>query len=155
MMRLVRLVGVSARGLRGLRLVLGRRGVVSLVIVTMFVVVMGAAILTVLEPELTDEGYWSNVQWAVVTVLTLRYVGLETGWGDAVNLAFILMGVALRASLAASIAAYFIGTDRDRLEKEILASVMRLEQTLSEVIVLRQAAAGSEDTAKSDTLRDG
>jgi voltage-gated potassium channel len=130
--RLFRLLAVTGRGLHALRLVLGRRGLLYVVAVSVFLVFAGGAFLSSVEPEQVEGGFWSGVWWAVVTVTTVGYgdVYPKTGQGRAVAVALMLAGVGLLATVAASIAAYFVGTQEDDALARIDARLERIERAL-------------------------
>lgn len=126
LLRLSRIAAAGAKGLQASRAILGRQGVLSLLVVAGLMVVTSAGILTLAESSLQEAGYGSNVWWSAVTLLILRYAALESAWADAANLALIVIGVALRAVLAASIAAYFIGQERQTPLEQKLEHVEQL-----------------------------
>ena len=71
--RVIQVVAVAGRAAPALHATVGRRGFLYVVGLVLLVVVAGAGILTIVEPE--TAGFWEAIWWALVTTTT---VGL---WG--------------------------------------------------------------------------
>jgi voltage-gated potassium channel len=130
--RLVRLGAVGARGVRALRQALGRKGLVYIGAVVVFLVLIGGGLLSILEPENVKGGFWSGIWWAVVTVTTVGYgdIAPTTPEGRVIAAFLMVAGIGLVATLAASVAAYFVGQTENSELKEILTRLERIEGIL-------------------------
>ncbi len=114
LLRLARVPVALLRGLYALRVAVGRPGLVYLAAVNAFLILAGGALLHMVEPEKIDGGVWDGMWLAIVTATTVGYGDIApTGpWGRAIAVVLMLAGVGLVSTLAASIAAYFVGQDR-------------------------------------------
>lgn len=131
--RLVRLVAVATKGIRALRSALGQKGLVYVGSVALLLVFIGGGLLSIVEPQ-TVGGLWSGIWWAVVTITTVGYGDISpiTTTGRVVGVVLMLVGIGLVATLAASIAAYFVGQDEDPRLEEINQRLARIEGLLEE-----------------------
>ena len=137
--RLIRLLAVSSRGLGALKIVLGRKGLVYVAAVAAFVIFAGGGLLTVLEPDVTEEHFGNGLWWAVVTTTTVGYgdIAPETGGGRLIAVVLMCVGIGLIATLAASIAAYFVesgDTPETHAElADVREQLARIETMLAEL----------------------
>lgn len=136
--RVIRLLRLS-RGLRGIRLfrvitsfrrsmasvggLLGRRGFGYVVILTLIVVVLGAAGMVAFESEVDSpvapKTFWSALWWTAMLVTT---IGSEY-WpqsveGKLLTLILSIYSVAVFGYIAATIATYFIGQETQTTSSE-------------------------------------
>jgi voltage-gated potassium channel len=137
-LRLLRLLAVASRGLRGLQLALGRKGLIYVAAVTGVLVITGATVLSLIEPEAVAGGFWSGIWWAIVTATTVGYgdIAPVTAIGRLVAVVLMLAGVGLVATLAASIAAYFVGREEEEsapVSSSIEARLSRIERLLEQL----------------------
>ena len=133
LIRLVRLVIVLWIGLRSLRHVLGRRGLMYVGVTSGFIIMTGSLLLYFLEPE-TVHGDVAEAIWrAVTTVTTVGYgdVMPVTLWGRLVAVVVMVTGIALFSTLAAAIAAYFVGQDENAKRDHLSERLGRIEALLS------------------------
>lgn len=114
LLRLLRIPVALLRGLKALRLAIGRPGLIYLAAVNVFLILAGGSLLHMVEPEKVKGGVWDGVWLAIVTATTVGYGDIAPvgPWGRAIAVVLMLAGVGLVSTLAASIAAYFIGQDR-------------------------------------------
>ncbi|MDQ7841389.1 MAG: ion channel [bacterium] len=114
LLRLLRIPVVLLRGLKALRLAIGRPGLVYLAAVNVFLILAGGVLLHMVEPEKVKGGVLDGMWLAIVTATTVGYGDIAPvgPWGRAIAVVLMLAGVGLVSTLAASIAAYFIGQDR-------------------------------------------
>ena len=118
LLRVIRVVAVFGRATPALRATVGRTGFLYIAGLVLFVVVAGAGVLTMVEPD--TAGFWEAIWWALVTTTTVGYgdIAPVSLPGRVIAVALMIFGISLIASLSASIAAYFIETDSDgRLER--------------------------------------
>jgi voltage-gated potassium channel len=129
---LLRLIIVVRRGLMALRSSVGRQGFLYMAGVAAFLVVAAGAILSLLEPETVPGGFGEGIWWALVTVTTVGYgdIAPKTIGGRMLAVALMLIGVGLISTLAASIAAYFVGQDGGIDQKRIEERLDRIESLL-------------------------
>jgi voltage-gated potassium channel len=132
--RLLRLLGFSARGFIALRYILARRGLTYVVMLTALLVVVGGGVLSLIEPDSVDGGFGSGIWWALVTTTTVGYgdIAPETTPGRLVAAVLMLMGIGLISTLAASVAAYFVGQEEGPDLGEINERLERIEALLRE-----------------------
>ena len=128
--RVIRIVAVIGRATPALRATVARTGFLYIVGLVVFVVVAGAGVLTLVEPE--TAGFWDALWWALVTTTTVGYgdIAPVSLPGRVIAVALMICGISLIASLSASIAAYFIETDSDWRLERIEARLERLEHAL-------------------------
>ena len=132
LIRLLRLAAVVTVALPALKATLARKGLVYLVAVTVVVVAAGAGALTAVEPSLKGD-FWSGLWFAVVTTTTVGYgdISPTTVPGRLIAVVLMVIGIGLTATLAASVAAYFVGQDADSDTKRILSRLERIEELLA------------------------
>lgn len=128
--RVLRGLAVEARGLQALGAVFVRRGLLYLVASAVVLVLTGGALMAVIEPETVQGGVWAGLWWAIRTVLGHGDAAPSSPEGRIVETALILVGVGLVGTLAASIAAYFVGQDEANRLREIDARLERIEALL-------------------------
>ena len=133
--RLLRLVGVTIRGLHALKATLGRRGLIYMVAVTLVLVFGGGAALSLIEPESVPGGFWTGVWWGIVTATTVGYgdVSPVTWGGRLIAVALMIAGVGLVATVAAAVAAYFVGKEEGSELADIKEQLARMEAALDEI----------------------
>lgn len=130
LIRVILVIAVIGRATPALRATVGRTGFLYIAGTVVFVVVSGAGVLTIVEPE--TAGFWDALWWALVTTTTVGYgdIAPVSLPGRVIAVALMICGISLIASLSASIAAYFIESDSDWRLERIEARLERLEQTL-------------------------
>ena len=81
------------------------------------------------------ESFWSGVWWAVVTATTVGYgdIAPTSPGGRAIAVVLMLVGVGLVATLAAAIAAYFVGKDDESESQAVEQRLERIEAVLEEI----------------------
>jgi voltage-gated potassium channel len=138
LLRLIRLVAFGARLATALKATTGRRGFVYVCALFILLVVMAGAIMSLVEPQTVKGNLWDGIWWAVVTATTVGYGDISpvTPGGRLVAVALMLFGIGLTATLAASVAAYFVKQDSGSELDEVIARLDRVERLL-----LRQRAS--------------
>lgn len=133
--RLLRLILITIRGLKALRVVLGRPGLVYVGAVSAVVILGGGGAVVVLEPETVKGDFWNGIWWAVVTASTVGYGDVVPGSveGKVVAIAVMLGGIGLVSTLAASITAYFVGQDESTQLEALDERLKRIEGMLQEL----------------------
>ena len=128
--RVIRIVAVLSRAVPALRATVGRTGFLYVAGLVLFVVIAGAGVMTIVEPETAD--FWEAIWWALVTTTTVGYgdIAPVTLLGRVIAVGLMVCGISLIASLSASIAAYFIEADSDGRQERIEMSLERLEARL-------------------------
>ena len=128
--RILRLFLVAIKGLRMMKVVVSQRGFVYVLSVTTMLVVVAAQLLHMLEPM--PGGFADGLWWAVVTTTTVGYGDItpKTLAGRFVAVMLMLAGTALIATVAASVSAYFVGTERTEEYEDLKARLRRIERML-------------------------
>jgi len=109
-------------------------------IVAFFTMLLSGIIMSRIDPSVGD--VWDGMWWAWVTMATVGYgdVVPHTGAGRLFASLVVLFGVVLISLLTANLAAFFIGSDVEKIEEdekesdrqlaEISARLARIEQLL-------------------------
>lgn len=142
LLRLVRLVAFGARLVPALRSTLGRRGLVYVLALFLLLIVMAGATMSVVEPQTVKGNLWDGIWWAVVTATTVGYgdISPSSPPGRLVAIALMLFGIGLTATLAASVAAYFVKVDQGGTDlNDVAARLQRVESLLVELKSQTQA----------------
>jgi voltage-gated potassium channel len=127
LLRLFRLPLIILRGAKSFRATVGRPGMLYVSGVNAILVLGGGVLLALIEPETVRHNAWNGVWWAVVTATTVGYGDITpvTPGGRLVGVALMLGGVGFVSTLAASIAAYFVGEEKKE-ETAVDADLMQL-----------------------------
>jgi voltage-gated potassium channel len=134
LVRLVRLTVVLARAIRGLGTVIGRQGLLYVLVVTVFLVLGSAAGLMLLEPATVEAGFPDALWWAIVTATTVGYgdIAPTSLWGRVIGTLLMLTGIGLISTLAAAVTAHFVGQDEGSELKALAERLARIEALLRE-----------------------
>ena len=133
-LRLVRILAVTGRGLRAMRTSLAGQSLMYVAALTTLLTFSAAALLTVVEGETANAEFADSLWWAIVTVTTVGYgdIAPATPVGRLLAVVLMLCGLGLISTLAASISAYFVGSDSDKALLEIKNRLARIERLLEE-----------------------
>lgn len=132
-LRLARLVGVTVRGMGGMRAVLGRRSVIYAGAISILIILAGAAGIALLEPQTVHGGFEDGVWWAIVTATTVGYgdIAPTTFFGRSIAVLLMFTGVGLISTLSASITTHLLGQQENADQAAIKCQLDRLEKLLS------------------------
>jgi voltage-gated potassium channel len=136
LLRLVRLVTFGARLVPALRATIGRQSLVYVLALFLLLILMAGAIMSMVEPKTVKGNLWDGMWWAVVTATTVGYgdIAPTSAPGRIVAVALMLFGIGLTATLAASVAAYFVRADQGGTDlNEVAVRLERLEGLLVEL----------------------
>ena len=136
LLRLVRLVTFGARLVPALKATIGRQSLVYVLALFLLLILMAGAIMSMVEPKTVKGNLWDGMWWAVVTATTVGYgdIAPTSAPGRLVAVALMLFGIGLTATLAASVAAYFVRADQGGTDlKEVAARLERVEGLLVEL----------------------
>src|SRR4029079_6524522 len=78
---------------------------------------------------------WDGIWWAMVTVTTVGYGDIypKTIDGRIIAMVVMLFGIGFLSVLTATVASYFVKTDRGGETERILAALGRLEAEVTEL----------------------
>ena len=119
---------------------LGRHVFFAISLMTAFLVVLGGAIMPMLDPE-TFEDFGDGVWWTLVTLSTVGYGDIvpQTDSARLMGLIFVAIAVFWLSLISASIAAFLVGLrmeasteDEERIETQILRRLDRIEGLLEQ-----------------------
>jgi len=138
--RLLLVVALLLRMSRSARKLLSQHKLGTTLIVAFATMVLSGIIMSRVDPSIGD--VWDGMWWAWVTMATVGYgdVVPHTGAGRLFASLVVLFGVVLISLLTANLAAFFIGSDVEKLEteekeserllKDIAARLERVEKLL-------------------------
>jgi voltage-gated potassium channel len=135
-LRLLRLMSVTARAIEGLRIIFWRRSLACAAGISAIIIVAGGTSLTLLEPQTVKGGFGDGVWWAIVTAATVGYgdIAPTSLVGRSIAVLLMLSGVGLVSTLAASITAYFLGTEENAGQIELRERMIRIEGLLNGLV---------------------
>jgi voltage-gated potassium channel len=150
-LRLLLAVSAAARFLTGARRLLGRRGLGSVLLVAVVVVVIAAGLELAVErdePGASIRSFPDALWWAATTVTTVGYGDTypTTAAGRGVGVALMLLGIALFGVVTANLAALFVEEQEDATAAglhRIEARLDQLEATMASI--LRAVAEADRD----------
>jgi voltage-gated potassium channel len=140
-LRLVRIMSSLNRGMRALRASLGRRGFGYIAVLTLIIVLVGAAGMYAFESNLPDqaglEDYGSALWWTAMLMTTLgSEYWPQTPEGRVLCFILALYAFAVFGYLTAAIATFFIGRDAENDEAEV-AGEQSIRALQAEIAALR------------------
>ena len=147
--RLIRVLAVTGRGLHAMRSSLAGQSLIYVTALTTLLTISAAALMSVIEPETVSSDFGSSLWWAAVTVTTVGYgdIAPVTPIGRALAVVLMLSGLGLLSTMAASISAYFVGSDADREIVAIHKRLERMERLLEQLNDHASPAASNPDLA--------
>ncbi|MBA3023387.1 MAG: two pore domain potassium channel family protein [Sideroxydans sp.] len=140
--RLLLVVALLLRMSRSARKLLSQHKLGTTLIVAFAAMVLSGIIMSRVDPSIGD--VWDGMWWAWVTMATVGYgdVVPHTGAGRLFASLVVLFGVVLISLLTANLAAFFIGSDVEKIEteekeserllKDIAARLARVEKMLED-----------------------
>jgi len=140
--RLVLVVVILARLSKSVRMLLSRHQLGNTLAVAFITMVLSGVIVSRIDPSIGT--VWDGMWWAWVTMATVGYgdVVPHSAAGRLFGALLILFGVVLLSLLTANLAAFFIGADvekvereekeADRMLKDISARLERVERLLEQ-----------------------
>lgn len=133
LLRLVRLLAIGGRLGTALKATVGRRAFLYVLSLFLLLIVMAGSIMSLVEPQTVKGSLWDGMWWAIVTATTVGYGDISpvTPAGRLIAVALMLLGIGLTATLAASVAAYFVNQDRRDELGEVVARLEALERLLT------------------------
>lgn len=151
LLRLARVVPVLTRGLRDARAIMGRKGLRFTLLFAVLAVFAAAGAETVLESGAKGgniHGFADGLWWAVTTVTTVGYGDKfpVTGAGRGVAVALMLTGIAVFGAVTASIAAFFVETNRPDGLEEISDRLGRIETALAQLVPQQRSTSQDQAT---------
>ena len=141
LLRLLRLFALLTRALQRERVVSSGATFRLVAVLTLAIVVLAGSV-----EALVDSGdfpsTWDGIWWAMVTVTTVGYGDLypKTIEGRIIAMVVMLFGIGFLSVLTATVASYFVKSDRGNETEEILAALARVE---TELAAMKQQIASS------------
>lgn len=140
-LRLVKIVGTANRGMNALKASLGRRGLGTLVAITVLVTLLGAAGMLAFEPASEVEGgftsYADALWWTAMLLTTMgSQFWPQTPEGRLLCLLLAFYGFAVFGYITASLASFFIGQEAKSKDSEV-AGASDLAALRAEIRALR------------------
>ncbi len=134
-LRMLRLTAVTARALPAIKAILGRRGLIYMIVITTLLILVGGGCLSILEPETVKGGYGDGIWWAVVTASTVGYgdISPSTLWGRIIAVLLMLVGIGLMSAVAASITSYLVQQNANVELQDLTARLDRIERALEQI----------------------
>lgn len=116
--RLVLVVALLLRMSKSARKLLSQHKLGTTLIVAFFTMLLSGILMSRIDPSVGDA--WDGMWWAWVTMATVGYgdVVPHTGAGRLFASLVVLFGVVLISLLTANLAAFFIGSDVEKVEHE-------------------------------------
>lgn len=110
--------------------ILNRNRFGQILVATAFVVLAAGAMFAYIE----NRSLWEGVWYALVTITTVGYgdVTPVSDAGRAFGIVLIVFGVVFFSLVTANISAFLIGSDQERLERDILGYVKQTEKRLAQ-----------------------
>ncbi len=144
-LQLVRVVSSLNRGMRALRVTMGRRGFGYVVALTILVTLVGAAGMLVFENEVPDpaglHGYGTALWWTAMMMTTMgSQYWPQTPEGRVLALLLAIYAFAIFGYLTATLATFFIGRDAADPHAD-LAGTGTLAELHAEIAALRVEVA--------------
>lgn len=130
--RVLLLVLVAAKAFRTTKLAVSHRGLLYMLVTTVFLVMVAAQLLHLFEP--LPRGFTDGLWWALVTTTTVGYGDIipTTGAGRLIAVGLMMVGTVLVATIAASVSAYFVGAERMEEYEDITRRLDRIERMVEE-----------------------
>lgn len=154
--RLTRVAAVGLRGFQGLRKAIGRREMLYVIAVTLFVGVSGGGLLTIIEPERVSGGLIDGVWVAIVDMITTSPGDVDTAsvWGKLVATTLMIVGLGLSATLGAAIAAHFVDEDQNADIDKLMARLDRIERALHQLGARQETEGGRQSESREAPAGD-
>lgn len=121
--------------------ILNRNRFGQILVASAFIILGSGALFAYLE----DRPLWDGIWYALVTITTVGYGDVVPGSeeGRIFGILLILFGVVFFSLVTANISAFLIGSEQNKLEKDILEYVKETEKRLAD-----QQAANEEQVEK-------
>ncbi|MBK9161810.1 MAG: two pore domain potassium channel family protein [Nitrosomonadales bacterium] len=117
-LRLLLVLALLVRMSKSARKLLSKHNLGATLVVAFVTMLLSGIIMSRIDPSVGD--VWDGMWWAWVTMATVGYgdVVPHTGAGRLFASLVVLFGVVLLSMLTANLAAFFVGSDVERVEKE-------------------------------------
>jgi len=128
-LRLVLFIRFFTSFARGFTKIINRNRFGQILVATVFMVLGSGALFAYIE----DRSLWDGVWYALVTITTVGYGDVVpfTESGRAFGIVLIVFGVVFFSLVTANISAFLIGSEQQKLEKDILDYVKQTEKRLA------------------------
>jgi voltage-gated potassium channel len=137
LLRLARLLRLTRAGLLLSRAIQAERRLTSstalriVALVTIFIVVVAGAAEAAFDTG-EFKNVWDGIWWATVTITTVGYGDIypKTVAGRVIGIGVMLVGVGFLSVLTATVASYFVKSERTEEHDELVARLQRIEEQL-------------------------
>lgn len=142
LLRFLRLTAIVSRAVQRERVVSSGATFRFVALLTVVIVVVSGSVEALVDSR-DFPSTWDGIWWAVVTVTTVGYGDIYPKSVDGRTIAMVVMlfGIGFLSVLTATVASYFVKSDRGNETEQILAALARLEGDVAE---LRQHVVSSE-----------
>lgn len=137
--RLIKVVGSFNRGMRSLATTLHKRAVIYVVLLSIIVVLLGAAGMYAFEKGVNDgfKTFGSSLWWTAMLVMSMGTENWpKTNEGRFLCMLIVIYGLAVFGYITATIATFFIG--KDAQEKTANLNVSEFEDLKKEIHSLKE-----------------
>ncbi len=135
LLRLLRLTAIVTRGIQRERVISSGATFRLVALLTLAIVVLGGSVEALVEGGEFHHSTWTGIWWAMETVTTVGYgdVPVTSVNGRIIAIVVMLVGIGFLSVLTATVASYFVKSDRGDETEAILAALAELREDVAEL----------------------